>query len=29
MTVPTKTCVGIGPFWSHEIDTITKHLKLY
>lgn len=27
--VPTKTCVGIGPFWSHEIDTITKHLTLY
>lgn len=26
--VPTKTCCGIGPWWSDEIDQITGHLKL-
>lgn len=26
--VPTNTCLGIGPFWSEEIDKITKNLKL-
>jgi PTH2 family peptidyl-tRNA hydrolase len=26
--VPTKTCCGIGPWWSDEIDEITGHLKL-
>lgn len=24
----TKTCIGIGPFWSDEIDKFTKNLKL-
>lgn len=27
--VPTHTCLGIGPFWSDEIDTFTKELKLF
>jgi len=26
--VPTNTCIGIGPFWSEEIDKVTGHLKL-
>ena len=26
--VPTNTCIGIGPYWSEEIDKITGHLKL-
>ena len=26
--VPTKTCVGIGPYWSEEIDKITGNLSL-
>lgn len=26
--VPTNTCVGIGPFWSDDIDIFTKNLKL-
>lgn len=26
--VPTKTCCAIGPFWSDEIDQITKQLQL-
>lgn len=26
--VPTKTCIGIGPYWSDEIDVFTKKLKL-
>lgn len=26
--VPTKTCIGVGPYWSDEIDTFTKDLKL-
>lgn len=26
--VPTKTCIGIGPYWNEEIDKFTKHLKL-
>lgn len=26
--VPTKTVVGIGPWWPDEIDAITGHLKL-
>lgn len=25
---PTYTCIGIGPAYSHEIDRLTKHLKL-
>lgn len=25
----TKTCVGIGPFWSDEIDKFTGKLKLF
>lgn len=25
---PTNTCVGIGPYWSDEIDKITGHLPL-
>ena len=24
----TKTCIGIGPYWSDEIDVFTKDLKL-
>lgn len=24
----TNTCIGIGPFWSDEIDEFTKELKL-
>ena len=27
--VPTITCLAIGPWWSDEIDNITKYLKLY
>lgn len=27
--VPTKTCIAIGPNYSHEIDPLTRHLKLY
>ncbi len=26
--VKTKTCIGIGPFWSDEIDVFTNYLKL-
>ena len=26
--VPTNTCMGIGPFWSDEIDVFTHELKL-
>ena len=26
--IPTKTCLGIGPYISEEIDKITGHLKL-
>lgn len=26
--IKTKTCIGIGPFWSDDIDKFTKHLKL-
>ena len=26
--VPTHTCIGIGPYWSDEIDEYTKDLKL-
>jgi len=26
--VPTRTCVGIGPFWATEIDKITGSLPL-
>lgn len=26
--VPTNTCIGIGPYWSDDIDKITGHLKL-
>lgn len=26
--VPTKTCIGIGPFYSDEIDKFTQYLKL-
>ena len=26
--VPTKTCLGIGPWWSSEIDKITGSLPL-
>lgn len=25
----TKTCLGIGPFWSNVIDEFTGHLKLF
>lgn len=25
----TKTCIGIGPFWSDKIDEFTGHLKLF
>ena len=25
---PTNTCIGIGPFWSDEIDVFTKRLRL-
>jgi len=27
--VPTNTCIGIGPWWSDEIDVFTKNLKLF
>ncbi len=27
--VPTKTCLGIGPCNSEDIDKITAHLELY
>jgi PTH2 family peptidyl-tRNA hydrolase len=26
--VPTNTCIAIGPYWSEDIDKITKHLPL-
>ena len=26
-SVPTRTCIGIGPAWEEEIDEITGHLK--
>lgn len=25
----TKTCIGIGPFWSDVLDNFTGHLKLF
>lgn len=27
--VPTNTCLGIGPWWSDEIDEFTKDLPLF
>ncbi len=27
--VPTNTCIGIGPWWSDEIDEFTKDLSLF
>jgi len=27
--IPTITALGIGPWWSDEIDKITGHLELY
>lgn len=27
--VPTNTCIGIGPWWSDEIDVFTKDLQLF
>lgn len=27
--VPTNTCIGIGPWWSDEIDVFTKDLLLF
>lgn len=27
--VPTNTCIGIGPWWSEEIDEYTKNLQLF
>ena len=27
--VPTNTCIGIGPWWSDEIDEYTKNLPLF
>lgn len=27
--IPTNTCVGIGPWFSEEIDKITGNLKLF
>lgn len=27
--IPTNTCIGIGPYWSCEINKVTNHLKLY
>jgi PTH2 family peptidyl-tRNA hydrolase len=27
--VPTNTCIGIGPWWSEEIDEYTKDLPLF
>lgn len=27
--VPTNTCIGIGPWWSDEIDEYTKDLPLF
>lgn len=27
--VPTNTCIGIGPWWSDEIDEYTKELPLF
>lgn len=26
--IKTKTCIGIGPYWSHEIDKFTSNLPL-
>ncbi|GHT38150.1 hypothetical protein FACS189427_12060 [Planctomycetales bacterium] len=26
---PTATCLGVGPWFTDEIDPITKHLKLF
>jgi peptidyl-tRNA hydrolase, PTH2 family len=26
---PTYTCLGIGPWWSEELNNFTGHLKLY
>lgn len=27
--IPTNTCIGIGPYWSDEIDKYTKDLQLF
>lgn len=27
--VPTHTCIGIGPYWSEDIDKFTKNLQLF
>ena len=27
--VPTHTCIGIGPYWSEDIDKFTKDLQLF
>lgn len=27
--VPTNTCIGIGPYWSEDIDKFTKNLPLF
>jgi peptidyl-tRNA hydrolase, PTH2 family len=27
--VPTRTCLCLGPNWSHEIDKVTGDLELY
>ncbi len=27
--VPTNTCIGIGPYWSKEIDKLTGNFKLF
>lgn len=26
-SIPTRTCIGIGPAWEEEIDEVTGHLK--
>lgn len=26
--IPTNTCIGIGPYWSDEIDVFTNKLQL-
>lgn len=27
--VPTHTCIGVGPWWSEDIDKFTKDLQLF
>lgn len=27
--VPTNTCIGVGPYWSDDIDVFTKNLPLF